>query len=133
MKNIAALLCLTGATLLLSGCFPTKERADFPGTSSITVKQDANGRYVAVPPDCTSLLYPSQYDSWNDRRPAIAFGCATMTNLAGQVANPLDLVAPAQYPGQHADTADSAVTRYREGKVIEPKKSGSTKKIDSSY
>ncbi len=128
MKFTPALLCLIGATLLLSGCFPKRDLAGFPGVDAITVTRGADGRYVAVPPDCDALIQPSRISSVNNPQPGIAFGCATLTNLSAQIADPRDLVAPDVYAGQHADTAGSAVTRYRQGKVIELKKTTSTSK-----
>lgn len=128
MKTTPALLCLLSATVLLSGCFPTRDLAGLPGVDAITVTRGADGSYIAVPPDCNALIQPSQVSSVNNPQPGIAFGCATLTNLSAQVADPRDLVEPDSYAGQHADTAGSAVTRYREGKVIEPKKTTSTSK-----
>lgn len=128
MNAIPALLCATGASLLLAGCFPAKEYASIPDVNTITVRRDAYGNYVAIPPDCEKLLQPDLYNATHNLRPDIAFGCATYTNLAAQIANPKDLVAPKSYEGQHADTASSAVTRYREDKVIDIHRTESTNK-----
>ncbi|WP_298015385.1 CpaD family pilus assembly lipoprotein [uncultured Castellaniella sp.] len=131
MKAIPALLCLLGATVLLSGCFPKRDLAGMPGIGAITVTRGTDGSYVAIPPDCNTLLQPSGISSVNNPQPGIAFGCATLTNLSAQIADPRDLVAPDSYAGQQADTAGSAVTRYRQDKVIELKKTTSTSKTGS--
>lgn len=129
MKTFPTLFCVIGATLSLTGCFPHRDMTQLPETNAINVTRGADGRYVAIPPDCNTLLQPSEYSTVTDPRPGIAFGCASLTNLAAQVANPQDLVAPAHpYAGQHADTAGSAVTRYRLDKVTPLKNTTSTSK-----
>jgi type IV pilus biogenesis protein CpaD/CtpE len=128
MTAIRALLCATCASLLLAGCFPAKDYTSVPDVNSITVRRDAYGNYVAIPPDCEKLLQPDLFNATHNLRPDIAFGCATYTNMAAQIANPKDLVAPKRYEGQHADTASTAVTRYREGKIIDIHRSDSTSK-----
>jgi type IV pilus biogenesis protein CpaD/CtpE len=125
MKILLTAAMLLGTCALLAGCLPRKDFSSMPAPNVITV-QESNGRYVAIPPDCEKLLQPSQSNSAHNLRPDIAFGCATYTNLAAQVANPRDLVQPAAYAGQHADTADSAVTRYREDKVTPLRETKST-------
>lgn len=129
MKTFSTMFCVIGATLSLTGCFPHRDMARLPGVDTINVTRGSDGRYVAIPPDCNTLMQPSQYDSVTDPRPGIAFGCASLTNLAAQVANPQDLVAPSHpYIGQHADTAGSAVTRYRIDKVTPLRKTTTTSK-----
>lgn len=128
MKTFHTLLCVIGAALSLTGCFPHRDMSQFPDTNAIHVSKGSDGRYVAIPPDCNNLMQPSEYSTATEPRPGIAFGCASLTNLAAQVANPRDLVAPRPYAGQHADTASSAVTRYRQDKVISPNKTSSTSK-----
>ena len=109
-------LCLT--SILFTACaFPRKDVSGVPDTSVIRVVQGADGRLVAQAPDCMALLQPSQYHSVNDARPAIAFGCATYTNLAASLARPADLVSPRSYAGQHGDSAALAVHRYRINEV----------------
>lgn len=108
---------ILGVCLALGACaFPRKDFSSVPDSSVITVQQVGSG-YQAIAPDCTRLLQPSQYNKADDLRMSIAFGCATYTNLAEQVAQPRDLVAPASYSGQSADAAASAATRYRENKI----------------
>lgn len=128
MKTFSTLFCVIGATLSLTGCFPHRDMARLPEVNAINVTRGSDGRYVAIPPDCNTLLQPSEYSTDLEPRPGIAFGCATLTNLAAQVANPQDLVTPRPYAGQHADTAGSAVTRYRLDKVTPLKKTTSTSK-----
>ncbi|WP_291772582.1 CpaD family pilus assembly lipoprotein [Castellaniella sp.] len=129
MKTFSTLFCVISATLSLTGCFPHRDMSQFPDTSAINVTRGSDGKYIAVPPDCSTLMQPSEYSTVTDPRPGIAFGCATLTNLAAQVANPQDLVTPTHpYIGQHADTAGSAVTRYRLDKIIPLNKTTSTSK-----
>jgi type IV pilus biogenesis protein CpaD/CtpE len=122
------ILLVSGASLLLAGCFPTKDFSGFPGVNSITVQRNASGDYSAVPPDCEKLLQPSLTNAPHNMRPDIAFGCATYSNLAAQVANPKDLVDPQPYAGQHADTAGAAVTRYRQDQIKELETTRTTSK-----
>lgn len=119
LKTAVRTVTLLGLGMALGGCaFPNKENVALPNPGIITVTQDASG-FRAVPPDCTPLLEASRLDKPEDRRPAIAFGCATYTNLANQVARPNDLTHPKPYAGQSADTAAGAAQRYREGQVTE--------------
>ncbi len=107
-----------GCALLITGCgFPRKDHAGLPDARVIQVTQGSDGRLVARAPDCAPLLQPSQYHNVNDARPAIAFGCATYSNLAASLARPGDLISPRNYRGQHADSAVLAVERYRLNEV----------------
>lgn len=124
-------VCLGGA-LVLTGCtFPNRDFSVMPEPAAvIRVVNDGSG-VKAVAPDCTAFLTPSRISRPDDPRPAVAFGCATYTNLAGQVANPNDLIAPQPYAGQMADTVQSAVERYREGQVIPLRSTSSTQAGDN--
>lgn len=118
VAGVMTTTALLAALLLVSGCaFPRKDLASMPDPSVIQVVQTADGKWVAVPPDCTPLQQPSRYDNFNNRRMSVAFGCATYSNLAGSVARPTDLVAPRSYSGMHADSAGLAVQRYRVNEV----------------
>ncbi|HUH58530.1 MAG TPA: CpaD family pilus assembly lipoprotein [Candidimonas sp.] len=128
----AAPACFARAGVLLALClalgacaFPRKDFSSVPDPSVITLKHSGPD-YVASAPDCTKLLQPSQYNKADDLRMSIAFGCATYTNLAEQVANPNDLVKPKAYRGQHAEAAAGALTRYRENRVTPLRKTNST-------
>lgn len=113
-------------TLALGACaFPRKDFSSVPDASVITLKQVGSG-YEAVAPDCDRLLQPSQYNKADDLRMSVAFGCATYSNLAGQLARPEDLLAPRVYRGQSADTVAGAVERYRENKVTPLRQTMST-------
>ncbi len=118
--NIHALpLSVTALVLALTlgGCtFPRKDFSGVPGPDVIKVTQGDSG-FRAHAPDCKPLLQPSQLNKSGDLRQSIAFGCATYTNLAEQVARPQDLTHPGQYAGQSADTAGAAVQRYRDNAV----------------
>ena len=108
----------SAATLaVLAGCaFPRKDFSGMPGPEVIRVTQEGTG-YQVQRPDCDKLLQPSQHNKADDLRMSVAFGCATYSNLADQIARPQDLVAPKAYAGQSPDTAGAAVERYRENKV----------------
>ncbi|MBV6272983.1 CpaD family pilus assembly protein [Alcaligenaceae bacterium CGII-47] len=123
-------LIIFGLCLTLSACaFPRKDFSSVPDASVITVRQTGS-LYEAIPPECAGMLQPSQYNKADDLRMSIAFGCATYTNLAEQVAQPRDLIHPATYRGQSAEAAAQAATRYRENKVTPLKETQSTN-IDS--
>lgn len=119
----AALLSLV---LVLAGCtFPRKDFSGMPGPEVIRVTQEGSG-YTVQRPDCGKLQQPSQHNKADDLRLSIAFGCATYSNLADQVARPEDLVAPKAYGGQSADTAGAAVQRYRDNEVTPLRGTSST-------
>ena len=132
MALIANPLCISALALAgaLAGCtFPVKHSMQMPDPAVIQRVQLANGREVLLPPDCAPLFQPSRLDQLDDRRPGIAFGCATYTNMAHSIARPQDLNRPAAYAGQDARTAGSAVQRYLDNDVT-PLKDNST--LDSS-
>jgi pilus assembly protein CpaD len=103
------LVCATSASV--SGCF--KPPRDMPDQSVIGF----DGKN-AVPPDCTELARGSVLTDGGWHRPSMQWGCATYTNLAAQVANPKDLVAPRKLAPANAAVAASAVRRYETGHVI---------------
>lgn len=117
--------------LMLTACgFPNKNYSTLPDSSVIRVTQTEAG-FQAIPPECARLLEPSRLNKFDDPRPAVAFGCATYTNLAEQLARPQDLTHPAPYAGQSPDTAAAAVQRYREN-AITPLRSTSATDIGVS-
>jgi len=99
------------AALLLGGCL--KPPIGMPDASVIGY----DGRH-AVPPDCRRLAAPSLLLDGGLPRPSVAWGCATYTNLAAQIVNPRDLVAPERLGPADAAVAASAVQRYETGRVI---------------
>jgi pilus assembly protein CpaD len=102
----------------LGGCaFPARHAMQMPDPGVIQTVRLADGREVLLPPDCAALLDPSRLDRPGGRRPDIAFGCATYTNLARSIARPQDLTRPAAHAGQDAGAAASAVQRYRDNEV----------------
>ncbi|HEY9279141.1 MAG TPA: CpaD family pilus assembly lipoprotein [Eoetvoesiella sp.] len=126
LRRVATMGLLLGVSLALSACaFPRKDFAGVPDPSIITVKHVGPG-LQAVAPDCSKLLQPSQYNKPDDLRMSIAFGCATYTNLAEQIARPEDLATPKAYRGQSPDTAGAAVTRYRNNEVTPLRETMST-------
>jgi pilus assembly protein CpaD len=92
----------------LSGCF--KPPRDMPDASTLGF----DGHSV-VPPDCASLARPSVLTDAGWHRPDMEWGCATYTNLAAQIANPQDVVAPHALGPADAAVAASAVRRYETG------------------
>ncbi|HEX7913839.1 MAG TPA: CpaD family pilus assembly lipoprotein [Paraburkholderia sp.] len=71
----------------------------------------------ATPPACETLTQRSGMRDAGFRRPGVAFGCATYSNLAAMLARPADLVAPLPYAGADAPLAASAVRRYEEDRA----------------
>ncbi|WP_414445351.1 CpaD family pilus assembly lipoprotein [Burkholderia sp. 22PA0106] len=98
------------AALALVGCAEPKPM--MPDASSIPV-----GPNGAMPPDCNALTERSVLTDGGFRQPSMQWGCATYTNLAAQVANPQDLVAPASLGPADAAVAGAAVHRYETGTV----------------
>jgi type IV pilus biogenesis protein CpaD/CtpE len=103
------LICTVAASL--GGCF--KPPRNMPNESVIGFEGKS-----AVAPDCTELARSSVLTDAGIRRPSMQWGCATYTNLAAQVANPKDLVAPRKLAPADAAVAASAVHRYETGHVI---------------
>lgn len=128
MQNLLRRLSVTALVLLLlGGCaFPKRDPQGLPDVSVIKVELQ-DGRWVAVPPECLPLFTEFSRPKY-DSMPQYPFGCATYTNLANQLANPRDLVQPADYAGQHVDSARDAVTRYRENRVTPLRETETTQK-----
>lgn len=128
LRRYLVLLFIGGAIGLLTGCSSWQRDDDgMPDVSSIKLQQRGKS-WVAVPPDCRSMLQPKR-DWRDDDRWRIAFGCATYTNLAASLARPQDLTSPRRYSGMQADAASLAVTRYRENKVEPLRETESTADI----
>jgi pilus assembly protein CpaD len=116
MKHVRILTLLTlvaacATVAALGGC--AKPPRNMPDASVIGF----DGKN-AVPPDCTQLARESMLTDAGMHRPDMQWGCATYTNLAAQVANPRDLVAPKKLAPADAAVAASAVRRYETGQVI---------------
>jgi pilus biogenesis lipoprotein CpaD len=71
----------------------------------------------AVPPDCRPLAVRSGLTDGGLRQPSVAWGCATYSNLAAQVANPRDLQQPGPMGPADAAVAADAMHRYELDKV----------------
>ncbi|WP_092001054.1 CpaD family pilus assembly lipoprotein [Paraburkholderia lycopersici] len=95
---------------LLGGCIHPP--FDMPDASII---RDNDG--VAVSPDCRQLAVRSGLTDAGLKQPAVAWGCATYSNLAAQVANPRDLEQPAPVGPADAAVAANAMRRYEQDKV----------------
>lgn len=119
-------ILILAAGLTLTACaFPRKDFSSVPDPGIIVLTQSGPG-YRASGPDCSTLLQPSQYNKADDLRMSIAFGCATYTNLAEQLARPDDLIRARSYGGQSAETATTAVERYRKGTITPLRETGTT-------
>jgi hypothetical protein len=97
------LLCVTA--FALCGCF--KPPVSMPDERIIGY----DGKRL-TPPDCDRLAQPSLLLDAGVPRPSMAWGCATYTNLAAQIANPQDFVSPQTLGPADAAVAASAVRRY---------------------
>lgn len=104
-------LCSLALLAALSGCksaplsMPDSSVIGFDGTH-------------AIPPDCAKLEQPSHMRDAGFRRPTVAFGCATYTNLANMLARPADLVQPIPYTGADAALGASAAHHYEDGTAM---------------
>jgi pilus assembly protein CpaD len=121
------LIALLSATVVgvpgLAGCMSTHPPLGMPDDTVIGFTSDDGGR--AIPPRCDQLNQPSHMNDAGRRRPGVAFGCATYSNLAAMLARPADLVAPVPYAGADAALGASAVRAYEEGRA-QPLRSTST-------
>lgn len=106
----AAATAALAAVLALAGC--ADPSLNITDASAIRVGPDG----VPVV-DCSPLTEPSVLTNGGSQRPAMQWGCATYTNLAAQVANPQDLVAPARLGPADGAVAAAAVRRYQTGHV----------------
>ena len=110
-----ALCSLSSLTLLatLSGCMSAQPPLSMPTSSVIGF----DGTHTA-PPDCAKLEQPSHLVDAGIKRPTVAFGCATYTNLANMLARPADLVQPLPYAGADAALGASAAHHYEDGTAM---------------
>ncbi|MCY0389487.1 CpaD family pilus assembly lipoprotein [Robbsia sp. Bb-Pol-6] len=106
-----ALLLLCGIAVSTSGCF--KPPMGMPDASVIGYDGTRT-----TPPDCAALSRASLLTDGGLHRPGMQWGCATYTNLAAQIANPKDVVAPEPVGPADAAVAASAVRRYQTGHVM---------------
>lgn len=112
MRNIFTLSIASVALLTacdsLSGpqIYPATPKADY----SIHVVKDANGKMVALPPECPA--WSSSNTDPYDNQPLPQFGCATARNLALMVERPEDLVKGRDMGAGRAVTTVGAIRRY---------------------
>ncbi|MGF6902252.1 pilus assembly protein CpaD [Paraburkholderia sp. GAS348] len=104
--RLIALMLVCSVTAGVSGCF----RAPRSMPDASVIRFDGQ---LAVPPDCASLARPSILTDAGWKRPDMAWGCATYTNLAAQLAYPQDIVKPESLGPADAAVAASAVHRYQ--------------------
>jgi pilus assembly protein CpaD len=102
---------VAASMVLLGGCF---YHPPFNMPDASVIGYDG---VKATPPDCGNLAVPAGLTDGGQRLPSVAWGCATYTNLAAQVARPEDLRTPAQVGPANADVAASAMERYKQNKV----------------
>ena len=95
---------------LLGGCF----QPPFNMPDASVIRYDG-GQPAA--PDCRQLAVPSGLTDGGIRQPSVAWGCATYTNLAAQIARPRDLEQPGPMGPADAAVAADAMRRYEENKV----------------
>lgn len=76
-------------------------------------------RHIVNPPRCPDWRKPAYPDYKNTT--SSNFGCATATNLGAMIANPRDLVEGQEFSGPDAERASSAVRRYQDDEVKQPK------------
>jgi hypothetical protein len=95
---------------LLGGCF--QPPFDMPDASVI----HHDGGQIGAP-DCRQLVVPSGLTDGGLRQPSVAWGCATYTNLAAQIAHPRDLGQPGPMGPADAAVAADAMRRYEQNKV----------------
>jgi pilus assembly protein CpaD len=103
-------LVLVVAATAVSGC--AKPPMSMPDASVL-----GYDGHSAIPPDCASLARPSVLTDAGWHRPQMEWGCATYTNLAAQLADPKDLVAPEKFGPADAGVAAQGVRRYETGHV----------------
>jgi pilus assembly protein CpaD len=99
------------SVVLLGGCF-YHPPFDMPDAS--VIRYDGS---KVTPPDCRKLAVPASLTDGGQQFPTVAWGCATYTNLAAQVARPEDLRAPAPVGPADAEVAANAMQRYKQDKV----------------
>lgn len=92
-------------------------------------------RTTLAAPDCSQMV--TNNESWTFAtetyaapRPAMAFGCATYTNLSRQIADPADLTAPRALAPPDAPTTADAIQRFHDNKATPLRKTTST---EASY
>ena len=108
MKTLP-LLVLTGA-IALGGCMGTENR----GVDSVhvpVVTRTANGMVATVPgcPDWTRPVGTELTSSTTSD-----YGCATRSNLAAMIADPMDLVAPKSATGTDPYLATKGIKSWRD-------------------
>ncbi|HVI52746.1 MAG TPA: CpaD family pilus assembly lipoprotein [Candidatus Sulfotelmatobacter sp.] len=92
---------------------------------------------TATGPDCDSMITHNEAVTPTpmldfDKRPSVAFGCATYNNLAASVANPADLAEGRAYAGSDGESQSEAVDRYNADKVKVLRQTTSTSKPTSN-
>ncbi|WP_345814954.1 CpaD family pilus assembly lipoprotein [Paraburkholderia sp. PREW-6R] len=114
MNATRSLICAAlgvAACTLLGGCF-TKPSIGMPDASTLSY----DGHSV-IGPDCAELERKSLVSNAGFRRPSIAFGCATYSNLAAQIARPADIVTPLPLGPADGAVAAAGVRRYQTDQV----------------
>ncbi len=102
---------VAAAAFALGGCY-SDPKMNMPDASVIHVNPDGSSRV-----DCRSLTESPILSDGGFGRPDMQWGCATYSNLAAQVADPRDLVAPSKLDPANGPAAVTAVRRYELGNV----------------
>jgi pilus assembly protein CpaD len=103
--------CMTVATCtVLGGCL--QPPLGMPDERTLSY----DGHDV-IGPDCTTMKRHSLLLDAGLPRQSVAWGCATYTNLAAQIARPADIVAPVPMGPSDGAVAANAVLRYQTDKV----------------
>lgn len=123
VRHLSSTATLVAALCSLAGCMSEHPPLGMPDDSVIGFTAQGGGR--VIPPQCDQLDQPSHMTDAGRKRPGVAFGCATYSNLAAMLARPADLVAPVPYAGADAALGASAVRAYEEGRT-QPLKPTST-------
>lgn len=87
-----------------------------PGGARGTETELVFTSYTAEAPDCSAMVTANP-SLEAENRPSMAFGCATYSNLAAQVADPADLAVPRAFAGPEGTTGSTAVQSYLDDKV----------------
>lgn len=111
IRSLFGASIMLAACTLLSGCF-TKPSIGMPDASTLSY----DGRSI-IGPDCTELERKSLVTNAGFRRPSVAFGCATYSNLAAQIVRPADIVSPVPPGPANGAVAAAAVRRYELNQV----------------
>jgi pilus assembly protein CpaD len=73
------------------------------------------GRFVAIGPNC-SHRWDNQLGNF-DNQPSAQFGCAVTADIGVQIANPRDLISPAEMTPADNTRREYVLDKYRQGQT----------------